>query len=107
MLIVGPAYPHAGNQFGGPPQSGGIAFPGQQLLNDPMANMAVHYGQALADQGTDYVHKNVRTLSDLYCFKHLPVYLLDSSACIFLLVLRVMTLQYFSRNTALFMWSYR
>jgi hypothetical protein len=56
---AGPAYPNAGNQYGGPPQSGGMAFPGQQLLNDPMANMAVHYGQALADQGTEYVHKNI------------------------------------------------
>lgn len=56
---AGPAYPNAGNQFGGPPQSGGPAFPGQQLLNDPMANMAVQYGQTLADQGTEYVHKNI------------------------------------------------
>ena len=34
-------------------------FSGQQLLNDPMANIAMSYGQTLADQGTDYVHKNV------------------------------------------------
>ncbi|KAI0222770.1 Protein YIF1B-B [Lamellibrachia satsuma] len=34
-------------------------FSGQQLLNDPMANIAMSYGQTLADQGTDYVHKNI------------------------------------------------
>ena len=38
-------------------------FSGQQLLNDPMANMAMSYGQTLADQGTEYVHKNVSKTS--------------------------------------------
>lgn len=37
-----------------------MPFAGQQLLSDPMANMAVQYGQTLAGQGTEYVHKNVR-----------------------------------------------
>ena len=38
-------------------------FAGQQLLNDPMANIAMSYGQTLADQGTEYVHKNVSQTS--------------------------------------------
>lgn len=53
---AGPAYSTPG-QFVGPPS--GMTFPGQQLLNDPMANMAVQYGQALADQGTQIVHRNI------------------------------------------------
>ncbi|XP_005097008.1 protein YIF1B-B [Aplysia californica] len=43
-----------GGQMAGMPQ-----FPGQQLLNDPMANMAMQYGQQLAGQGKDIVNKNV------------------------------------------------
>jgi hypothetical protein len=35
-------------------------YMGQNYLNDPMANMAMQYGQTLAHQGQDYVHKNVR-----------------------------------------------
>lgn len=34
-------------------------MPGSQILNDPMANMAMQYGSSLADQGKDYVNKNV------------------------------------------------
>ncbi|KAL8613751.1 hypothetical protein ACOMHN_029608 [Nucella lapillus] len=40
-----------------PPPQG--QFPGQQLFQDPMANMAMQYGTTLADQGKDYVHKNL------------------------------------------------
>lgn len=43
-----------GNQMSGMPQ-----FPGQQYLNDPMANMAMQYGSQLAGQGKDIVNKNV------------------------------------------------
>jgi len=39
-----------------------MPFPGQNLMNDPMANMAMQYGSSLADQGKDYVNKNVRFL---------------------------------------------
>lgn len=39
-----------------PPPAG---FPGQQVLNDPMANMAVQYGQSLAGQGKEYMKENV------------------------------------------------
>ena len=43
--------------YGNPNQA---MFPGnQQFMSDPMASMAVHYGQTLADQGKDMVHKNV------------------------------------------------
>ena len=38
----------------------GQQFAGQQFLNDPMASMAVQYGHNIAEQGKDYVHKNVR-----------------------------------------------
>ena len=40
-----------------------LQFSGQQILNDPMANIAMSYGQTLADQGTEYVHKNVSITS--------------------------------------------
>lgn len=44
-------------QAGGyPPQQ---QFPGQQFLSDPMAHMAMQYGTTLADQGKEYVHKNI------------------------------------------------
>jgi len=53
--------------YGGQQQQGGYdpnsfgmqQFPGQQYLNDPMANMAMQYGQNLAGQGKDMLHKNV------------------------------------------------
>ena len=41
------------------PQQSNYGFAGQQYVNDPMANVAMQYGQTLADQGKDYVHKNV------------------------------------------------
>lgn len=34
-------------------------FPGQQIFNDPMANMAMQYGTSLAGQGKEMVNKNV------------------------------------------------
>ncbi|XP_025104312.1 protein YIF1B-like isoform X2 [Pomacea canaliculata] len=34
-------------------------FMGQQFFNDPMASMAMQYGTSLADQGREYVHKNI------------------------------------------------
>lgn len=37
-------------------------FMGQQFFNDPMASMAMQYGTSLADQGREYVHKNVSVL---------------------------------------------
>lgn len=49
--------------YGGPPGAG--QFPGAQYLNDPMANMAMQYGQSLAGQGTDFVHKNVSFMTYL------------------------------------------
>lgn len=57
------------NSFGQPGINQGVysaqpganpGFPGQQFLSDPMANMAMQYGQNLADQGKDMMHKNVR-----------------------------------------------
>ncbi|KAK7104155.1 protein YIF1B-like isoform X2 [Littorina saxatilis] len=42
---------------GYPPQQG--QYPGQQFFQDPMASMAMQYGTTLADQGKDYVHKNL------------------------------------------------
>lgn len=44
--------------YGGQPGMG--QFPGSQYLNDPMTNMAMQYGQSLAGQSTEFVHKNVR-----------------------------------------------
>lgn len=55
----GPAYPPSSGQFGGGPSNQPMAFPGQQLLTDPMANMAFEYGHSLAGQGSVYVHKNI------------------------------------------------
>lgn len=51
-----------GNQYGGPPpgqQQAWNQFPGHQILNDPMANMAMQYGTSLAGQGKDLVNKNL------------------------------------------------
>ena len=42
-----------GNMYGGQPQYG------QNIMSDPMANMAMNYGQNLAGQGRDMVQKNV------------------------------------------------
>ena len=37
-----------------------LSFPGQpQFMADPVANIAMQYGQTLAGQGKEYVHKNV------------------------------------------------
>lgn len=55
------------SQAGGPP--GGWdqsypppTFPGQQLLNDPMASMAMQYGQTIAGQGKQMVEEKVSNL---------------------------------------------
>jgi len=37
----------------------GMTFPGQHLLADPVANMAMQYSQTLAGQGTEFVHQNI------------------------------------------------
>ena len=38
----------------------GMSFPGQpQFMADPVANIAMQYGQTLAGQGKEYVNKNV------------------------------------------------
>lgn len=53
----GSGYEQQYDQSGGyPPQQ---QFPGQQFLSDPMAHMAMQYGTTLADQGKEYVHKNI------------------------------------------------
>lgn len=49
---------------GYPPQSG---FPGQQLLSDPMATMAMQYGQTIADQGKQIVEEKVILFSVALC----------------------------------------
>ena len=36
-----------------------VGFPGQQLMNDPMANMAMQYGAGLADHGKEVMEKQV------------------------------------------------
>jgi len=62
-LIILPLSP--GNQpyanQGQQPQAPGWGpqFAGQQIFNDPMANMAMQYGSSLAGQGKDIVSKNV------------------------------------------------
>ena len=64
---MGPGQPGPGGGFQGqgsygPPQQQqqqGVMFPGQQLMNDPMANMAMQYGASLADHGKDVVEKQV------------------------------------------------
>ena len=40
-------------------------FSGQQFMKDPMANMAMQYGQNLAGQGKDMVHQQV-SIGHLY-----------------------------------------
>ncbi|XP_071791931.1 protein YIF1B-B-like isoform X1 [Asterias amurensis] len=36
-----------------------VGFPGQQLMNDPMANMAMQYGAGLADHGKEVMEKQI------------------------------------------------
>lgn len=60
----GAAAPPAGggmqqNPYGGQPGPMQPGYPGQNLMNDPMANMAMQYGASLADQGKDVVEKQV------------------------------------------------
>uniref|UniRef100_A0A0B6ZXJ0 Protein YIF1 n=2 Tax=Arion vulgaris TaxID=1028688 RepID=A0A0B6ZXJ0_9EUPU len=57
MFYGGQVYSQTG--YGGQ-MPGGSQFPGQQYLNDPVTNMAVQYGQALAGQGKDLVHQNIQ-----------------------------------------------
>ena len=51
--------------FGGPAVGGNQQFmqpgnfPGSNVLSDPMANMALQYGQSIAGQGKDFVEKKV------------------------------------------------
>ena len=43
------------------PQPAVPSFPGQQFLGDPLVtNMAMQYGQSLADTGKTFVDQNVR-----------------------------------------------
>ena len=42
-------------------------FPGPQWMADPMANMAVQYGQNLADHGQQIVKQNVSNLNKSDC----------------------------------------
>lgn len=51
-------YPMAYSQPQYGPQAA-MSFPGEQILNDPMASMAVQYGSSLAGQGKEYMHKNI------------------------------------------------
>ena len=48
-------------EYGGYPSqaSSGIMFPGQPFINDVVADVASQYGR----QGTEFVHKNVSTVS--------------------------------------------
>lgn len=48
--------PQQQGQYGNYPQQN---FPGSQILSDPMANMAMQYGQSLAGQGKEMLEKNV------------------------------------------------
>ena len=45
--------------FLGYPDSQQTNFPGPQMLNDPMASMAMQYGTSLAGQGKELLNKNV------------------------------------------------
>ena len=60
-LHTGGQYNMAGG-YPGPQQMPGYSVPGQQILNDPMANMAMSYGHNLAGQGREYVQQNVSVI---------------------------------------------
>lgn len=48
------------SQLGGYPAPGAdVAFSVNNLLGDPVANMAMAYGSSIASQGKDIVHKEV------------------------------------------------
>ncbi|BFZ11963.1 hypothetical protein BsWGS_15002 [Bradybaena similaris] len=56
MFYTGQVFPQAG--YGG--QVPGALFPGQQFLGDPLAGMAMQYGQTLAGQGKELVNQNIQ-----------------------------------------------
>jgi hypothetical protein len=57
MFYGGQVFAQGG--YGGP-GTGLPQFPGQQLLSDPVANMAMQYGHSLAGQGKEYVNQNIQ-----------------------------------------------
>ena len=64
-----------GGGGGGGGGGAGYQFAGQQILNDPMANMAMTYGQNVADQGKDYINKNVRAAGLRYVSGYIYIYI--------------------------------
>jgi len=50
---------YSNNVYNNPIQNNVPAFPVQNLLQDPMTNLAMQYGQTFADQGKDYVHQHI------------------------------------------------
>lgn len=56
-------------------------FNPQQLLNDPMASMAMQYGQNLAGQGREIVHEKIEkyvSISKLKYVKYIIILIADS-----------------------------
>ena len=79
--ILAPCAGYDSSQIGAYPNSASgtnVPYLGQQLFNDPMANMAVQYGQSLAGQGTEMIHKNVihlqSCLNSAYLALHFTAY---------------------------------
>ncbi|XP_033096416.1 protein YIF1B-A-like isoform X2 [Anneissia japonica] len=65
-----PQQQYVGGQpgYGGPQQQPG--FPGQQYINDPMANMAVQYGASLAGQGKDVLEQKIDRIMSVSKLKY-------------------------------------
>lgn len=64
-------FPQAG--YGGQ-VPGAPLFPGQQFLGDPLAGMAMQYGQTLAGQGKELVNQNVSFCVE-FCFRYFSLHL--------------------------------
>ncbi|XP_038046473.1 protein YIF1B-like isoform X1 [Patiria miniata] len=73
---MGPGQPGPGGTFQGqgsygqPQQQQEMMFPGQQIMNDPMANMAMQYGASLADHGKDVMEKQIDRFMSLSKLKY-------------------------------------
>ncbi|XP_043831290.1 protein YIF1A-like [Dromiciops gliroides] len=53
-----------------PPQGSDVAFSVNNLLGDPMANVAMAYGSSIASQGKDMVHKELHRFVSMNKLKH-------------------------------------
>ena len=57
--MMAPQQPHQPTPTGQSAASPQMMFPGQDLLSNPMANVAMQYGQSFMPAGKEFVEKKV------------------------------------------------